>query len=382
METIVDALVIGGGIAGSSLAKQFADCGWRTVLLDRQRFPRHKACGEFLSPESQEMLSKLGLDDVMESLQPQLISSARLIFENGGTVEVSLPGKAWGISRYMLDVALHEAAIHAGAIVRTGINVTSIKQVEEGYEVNIKQDGSAEIILARSVYAAWGSHRHNNMFNEPYPLDSSKYTYIGIKSHYSGVDPEPVTELYFVKGGYIGISPVENGYYNVAALLESKVVKGMGTTVPAILEATSKANPLLVERMKNALPVEATQTSIAPVRLSQQPLAWHVIPHVGDAAVVIPPLCGDGMSIALRSSFICCGLANRYLRGEISLTLWQEEYTQAIQREFNGLIRRGRLAHILCSMPKVTRWFPSAIRLCPPLGNYLVKATRLKPIIS
>ncbi|WP_438350395.1 NAD(P)/FAD-dependent oxidoreductase [Paenibacillus sp. FA6] len=378
MKQIMDAVVIGGGIAGCSLAKQLADLGWRTVLLDRQSFPRHKTCGEFLSPESQEMLSKLGLDAVMESLQPQLISKARLIFEHGGSVEVPLPGTAWGISRYTLDSALHEAIIHAGANVRTGVTVTSIKQNEEGYEVKMKRHGEVEVIQARTVYAAWGSHRHSNMFNEPYPLDSSKPSYVGIKSHYSGIQPESVTELYFVKGGYIGISPVENGYSNVAALLEKGVVKGAGTTIPVILESASKENHQLVERMKHAVPVEGTQVSIAPVHLSHHPLAWHVIPHLGDAAVVIPPLCGDGMSIALRSSILCCAFADRYLRGEISLSRWQEEYTQAIEHEFSGLIRRGRIAHVLCSMPRITRWFPTVVRICPPIGKYLVKATRLK----
>ncbi|MGF7049838.1 flavin-dependent dehydrogenase [Paenibacillus sp. DS2015] len=380
MNRIMDAVVVGGGIAGCSLAKQLADLGWETMLLDRQVFPRHKACGEFLSPESLEMLSKLGLDSVMESLQPQLISKARLVFEHGDLIEVPLPGLAWGISRYKLDAALHEAIVQGGVVVRTGMTVISIKQHDDGYEVQMKQRGEVEVIQARTVYAAWGSHRHANIFVEPYPLDSntSKQSYVGIKSHYAGMDSELVTELYFVKGGYVGISPVENGYSNVAALLDMEVVKGAGTTVPAILEAASRANPQLVERMKHAVPIEATQVSIAPVHLSLHPLAWHVIPHLGDAAVVIPPLCGDGMSIALRSSFLCCALANKYLRGEISRTFWQEEYTQAMNREFAGLIRRGRLAHTLCSMPSVTRWFPSAVRFCPPLGKVLVKATRLK----
>ncbi|MNP54490.1 hypothetical protein D3C76_1490480 [compost metagenome] len=120
--------------------------------------------------------------------------------------------------------------------------------------------------------------------------------------------------------------------------------------------------------------------SIAPVYLSTKPLAWHVIPHVGDAAVVIPPLCGDGMSIALRSSIICCSFADRYLRSEIGLAEYQEQYTQAIQQEFSGLIRRGRLAHSICSRPSVTRWFPKVVRLYPPLGEFLVKSTRLKPL--
>ncbi|MHA0856122.1 NAD(P)/FAD-dependent oxidoreductase [Paenibacillus sp. CMAA1364] len=378
MKETMDAVVIGGGIAGSALAQQLAHMGWSTLLLDRQTFPRHKACGEFLSPESIEMLSKLGLNMDMESLQPQLISKAKLIFDHGGSVDMALPGTAWGISRFTLDSILHEESIRAGAIVRTGVRVISIKENDTAYEVELKCHGEVEVIHARTVYAAWGSNRPSNLLNEPYPVYPDKNSYVGIKSHISGIPFEPVTELYFVKGGYVGLSPVEQGYYNVAALLDKEVVKGAGTTIPAILNEVSKGNAQLVDRLKDSIPIEGTQVSIAPIHLSHRPLAWHTIPHLGDASMVIPPLCGDGMSIGLRSSFICSAVANRYLKGEISRSQWQEQYTEAIQHEFAGLIRRGRIAHRLCSLPIITRWFPRVIRIHPPLGEYLVKATRLK----
>ena len=60
MSKQADVIVIGAGVAGTSCALQLAKQGHRTILLDRQSFPRHKTCGEFMSPETKEMLDYLG----------------------------------------------------------------------------------------------------------------------------------------------------------------------------------------------------------------------------------------------------------------------------------------------------------------------------------
>ncbi len=62
----VDALVIGGGPAGSASACLLRDDGWRVLLVDRAKFPREKACSEYMSPETVRVLDRLG---VMPSLR-------------------------------------------------------------------------------------------------------------------------------------------------------------------------------------------------------------------------------------------------------------------------------------------------------------------------
>ena len=114
-----DVAVLGAGLAGALMAKSLAEKGWRTLLVDRHRFPRHKVCGEFLSPEVRQTLDAAGLLDRVTALRPARVERARLISADGGYVDIPLPGIAMGLSRFRLDEALHEAAAAAGARVLT-----------------------------------------------------------------------------------------------------------------------------------------------------------------------------------------------------------------------------------------------------------------------
>src|SRR5690349_19850500 len=125
----VDAAIIGGGIAGSSLAVDLARKGASSLVLDQKVFPRHESCGELMSPETGQMLGMLRLADLSQELQPAIIREAALIFEHGARVSMPLRGEAWGISRYALDLKLHEAALEAGAEIWEGCKVEGIAEI-------------------------------------------------------------------------------------------------------------------------------------------------------------------------------------------------------------------------------------------------------------
>ncbi|MCC2684281.1 MAG: monooxygenase [Paenibacillaceae bacterium] len=381
MNRILDAVVLGAGIAGSSLAKSLADRGWETALFDRKTFPRHKVCGEFLSPESQSTLNAFGMHELVESLQPATIHRARLIFNYGKALDIPLPGVAWGISRYSLDFALHGAALNSGVHVQTATTVTNVVPNEQGYAIVTRQGEDTITYQARAVIAAWGANGRSVLSgNRPHGIVNN--TYVGVKSHYRGIEMEPVVELYFFDGGYVGVSPVEGGNVNVAALLNRKAFRDHEQhekTIPGWIDAACRRNPRLGRRLANAAPVPGTQAAVAPVELTRKLLAWDVIPHIGDAAIMIPPLCGDGMSMALRSARLCAPLADRYLRGEISLARWQQEYSLSIKREFKAPLQWGRLLQWLSGVPLAPRILLSAAQIAPSLANSWFQATRLKP---
>jgi flavin-dependent dehydrogenase len=377
MNHIQDVAVIGAGIAGSSLAKSLADRGWETVLIDHKKFPRHKVCGEFLSPESQSMLNTLGLRGLVESLQPSLISRTRLIYSYGDALEIPLPGIALGVSRYSLDSTLHSAALSSGVHVETATTVTSVYPNDRGYLIETKQGEERKTYQVRAVIAAWGANCRSGLPGHR-PNGTAKNMYIGVKSHFRGIELEPVVELYFFDGGYLGISPIEGGLVNVAALLKRKAFRNTEKTILGLIDAACRRNPKLYQKLVNAVPVPGTQAAVAPVDLNRKPLAWDLIPHVGDATLMIPPFCGDGMSMALRSALLCSPLADSYLCGEISLSKWIHEYSQSIQREFKGPLQWGRLLQWLFGVPVLPRLLLSAAHLTPGMAYGLVQATRLK----
>src|SRR5512145_1777304 len=154
-----DAVVIGGGLAGASSAAALAQAGWHILLLERRVGPTHKVCGEFLSPETQSSFRSLGVYDVISALQPSSIATARFISRRRATLQVDLPGTAWGLSRYTLDTALIQAASTAGAEIRQGCTATDVEATSRGYHIALRNsDGSQSKVYSRAVLSACGRH--------------------------------------------------------------------------------------------------------------------------------------------------------------------------------------------------------------------------------
>lgn len=375
--------IIGGGIAGSALAKSLADSGWNTILLESKKFPRHKVCGEFLSPEAKSMLDSLGVNELIQSLRPSLIERSRLIFSHGDVLEAPLASHALGVSRYSLDAALLSSAQLAGAHVQTGSAVTAVTPANEGFIIETKQGTEMVAYKVRTVIAAWGANGRVPG-TAPYPARSNfrtaKNPYVGVKSHVAGITTDAAVELYFFEGGYLGISPVEDGRFNVSALLRQKAFQDKPKTIQGWIDAACSRNPQLLHKLSNAMPIAGTQAAIAPVQLSRKPLVWNGYPQVGDAGLMIPPLCGDGMSMALRSALVCAALADRYLSGEISFDHWRHQYERFIEQQLKGPRQWGRLLQWMIEAPVLPRLLVPCVRYTPGLMQRLIKATRLKDV--
>lgn len=382
MTKVYDAVVLGAGVAGSAAAKALAGQGWDIVLVDRHRFPRHKVCGEFLSPESQGTLARLGMSEVVRELSPSFITQAKLYLRGGGEISIPLPGTAYGLSRCLLDEALHQAAKASGALVRHGTTVTAVTRNTELYSVTLRSGKVTERLWARSVIGAWGGAGMKGLAQAE--NGSSAKGFVGAKMHYkaeaavdNGLNANDSVELYFFQGGYLGINAVEDDRVNVAALLEWNDIPAMHHTVRGMLEEASARHPRLRERMARLTALPETASAVSPVRISRRPVPWSGMPLVGDAVCRIPPLCGDGMSMALRSAELCASFADRYLRGELTLLQWEREYSAALLREFRRPVRFGWLAQAMLSSPILSRALPSLARLAPRAARGMVQATRL-----
>ncbi|MFB7813287.1 NAD(P)/FAD-dependent oxidoreductase [Paenibacillus chitinolyticus] len=384
--TETDVAVLGAGLAGALMAKSLAEKGWRTLLVDRHRFPRHKVCGEFLSPEVRQTLGAAGLLDRVTALRPARVERARLISADGGHVDIPLPGIALGLSRFRLDEALHEAAAAAGARVLTSAAVLSVTRLaDESCEVRVKRGDDVEVIRARTAIAAWGANgkarsaqagRTRRTLN---PWKRSAPDYMGVKSHYTGIEMEPIVELYLFPGGYLGLCPIEDGLVNVSALLSRDAFRGEGKSVLALLEAAARRCPPLHSKLKRGMPVPDAQAAVAPVKLDRRLNPWDMMPRLGDSSAMIPPLCGDGMSMALRSARLCAPLADDYLRGKLSLAGWEEQYVRAVKRTFGRPLRWGRLLQSSLDSPAAVRLLLRLAQLSPGMASGLLEATRLKP---
>ncbi|WEG14850.1 FAD-dependent oxidoreductase [Pullulanibacillus sp. KACC 23026] len=372
-----DVIIIGAGIAGSSCAIQLAKTGAKTLLMDRQAFPRHKTCGEFLSPESREMLEYLGVRICDLAVQPSRMDHAKLFMPNGGEISAPFSGHAHGMSRFELDRFLHEKAAEFGCEVLTQVTVTDVTQLEEQrYKVEARQKGVRVDYYAKLVIGAFGTKKPRSSKRLLESESRDKQIFVGFKSHFSGIEVPSRVELYLCKDGYVGISPVEKATANVAALMTLETIQGNGKSVTDMLYAASKGHAKLAARLAEGRSVPGTQVGVAPIRLSNHLEPWSEYPHIGDALLMIPPLCGDGMSIALRSSILVSKWTIPYLQGAVSYEVWKNGYTEDANQEFAQLLRRARRFQKFALAP-TNRYYPLLVRLFPAMASYFVKATRL-----
>lgn len=151
-----DVAVIGAGPAGGCAAATLAAAGWRVALIERTALPRHRVCGEFLSPEAQATLRHLGLQDELAALKPRALTAATLTSRRGATLEMALPGVAWGLSRFALDAALAQAAVARGAELLAETTVTRVDHDNQGATLLLRRSDGEQHLRVRAVLMAGG----------------------------------------------------------------------------------------------------------------------------------------------------------------------------------------------------------------------------------
>jgi flavin-dependent dehydrogenase len=369
-----DVVVLGAGLAGSSIAHVLSGLGWDVLLLERHSFPRHKVCGEFLSPEAQTSLRAMALYDTVHSLSPAPIEQARLVSRQGLALQLALPGQAWGLSRFALDAALATAAEQKGAELRLGVTATAINPSKAGFEVTVRSEAKTAVIQARAVLAACG--RHSEPALPPRATSAQRQLYVGLKCHYEGVTMPPWVELFFFPGGYAGVSPVEGGRVNLCLLMTQAALARAGKQISAALDWVISQHQGLSRRLAGGKRLPETELAVAPVDTGRPTVPWDGVACLGDAAVMIPPLCGDGMAMALRSAELCAPLAHDFLRGQLSLSGWAVAYETAWRAEFERPVRLGRFLQRLLSLPLLSEAALGLGRLAPSLADKFVRATR------
>ena len=365
---MVDVAVVGGGLAGLSVATQMAAHDHTVALFEAQSYPRHKLCGEFLSPESQRSLDQLGLTDALAVHNPPRIDTSVL---TAGSLSVTndMPAAALGISRYVLDAELATRAEDEGARIHTGCRVSDIRgSLNDGFTV-AHAHGTTD---AQVVVGAWGKHgipdRTMNRTNLSEPADV-----VAFKAHYEGTMP-PVIDIHAFPGGYCGCSPVENNRFNVCWIGRRSLLKDTGSP-DAMLTAAANANPHLKERLAQG--TRCTDfCAVSQVTLDTKGPVHQDVCMVGDTAAMIAPLCGDGMAMALHAADLLVPHLHVYLSNTTQPAALLKAYRADWHRAFDTRLKWGRRLHHVAFRPGVARATVLMARLIPALHRWMFRKTR------
>jgi len=262
--------IIGGGLAGTAAAISALDSGANVRIYEKSKFPRHKVCGEFLSPAALRLLEELGVRGEFESALPSPIRRAHLHFGRSENKFI-LPETAWGLSRARLDDLLLCTAMKRGAELQRE-RMTS---------------APTPLVLAN------GRHSLSDPSEKGHRL-------FGFKAHFIGPLTDAV-ELYFFGECYVGVNPAGSGITNVCGIAPEHLMQHCNFDQDKVLTLCAPLRERLAPLTRSM-----EWLSVGPLRFENK---FHVqvqegVYCAGDALSFVDPFTGSGMLAALRTGIL------------------------------------------------------------------------------
>lgn len=351
-----DLAIIGAGPAGSSCAITAARSGARVLLLEKDRFPRHKVCGGFVSGESLRLLQWLLGGPLFED-KPKLATLR--IFYGQKTVTLPLSPAARSISRFELDKSLFGTAREAGVCTREEVTVRGVTQARDLFHIHTAEGE----FTARAAVNASGRWSQLTQYSAP------RKKWIGLKAHFTEVYPPTSLDLYFFEQGYCGVSIVGPQTINVCAMVRADAAR--------TLEEVCAQHPLLWQRSRDWQILFPAITT-APLCFHDPQTVRNGMLQAGDAAKFIDPFAGDGISLALHSGYLAARALSAFLQGKITLDEACCGYSGTYQKKFASVFRGVIWARRALASHSWIRFFLPRLSGTKPLANILLNQTRIR----
>ncbi|HEY6972212.1 MAG TPA: NAD(P)/FAD-dependent oxidoreductase [Candidatus Angelobacter sp.] len=367
-----DLIVAGAGPAGSACAITAARGGARVLLLEKDKLPRHKVCGEFVSPESLHLLESLLGENFNSFNDKPQIGSAR-VFSGRKIVALPISPPARSISRFELDQALLQMARHTGVDVKEQTTVRNLELMADNNNVRVQivlSTVSGTTIEAQKSFTARAVVNSTGRWSQlTQPAEVKGHKWIGLKAHYREARPSPTVDLYFFDGGYCGVQPVGKDAVNACAMVQSDAAHS--------LEEVFSREPDLWQRSRSWEPLFPTITTSPLYFRSPQPESNNML-MAGDAAAFIDPFAGDGISLALHSGTVAAESLLPHFQGKCSLSEAAQQYRAAYLKRFAPAFRNAARVRMMVSAPPAIRSLLVSLVGLRPFAKAIVRSTRVK----
>jgi len=362
-----DLAIVGGGLAGLALSIQTAKAGYKVVLFEKENYPFHKVCGEYISLESWNFLQQLGVD--LPSLNVSHIKRLQVSDIKGTFFEQPLPLGGFGISRYKLDHTLAQIAKQAGVVILEQTRVNDIRFSQELFNI----ESTKGIFIAKVVAGSFGKRSNLDVKWKRLFIIAKKNklnNYIGVKYHIRYNFPDDLIALHNFKKGYCGISKVEDDKYCLCYLTTADNLQSGNNDIRKMEQSILSANPHLKKIFSECEMLWKEPVTISQISFDKKNLVEDHVLMIGDAAGMITPLCGNGMSMAMHASKIVADEIIKFLDRTISREAMEKNYTDKWNKLFANRLKTGRMLQRLFDsqwlttlMIRLGRSFPSLIRM-------------------
>ncbi len=314
-----EILIAGAGPGGAIAAITLARLGIPVYLIDKEKFPRDKICGDALSGKVVEVLRKLDVS-LLDRLQfsPIQVGSWGVDFYAPNRKLLHVPFKtnyvktdrAPGYLTTRLDFdnfLVEEVRKYPEIHLLEGCEMKSFDRKNGVWEIGLKNN--TNLLHPRILIAADGAH--SSFARKVGNIQIEKDHYCGgVRAYYDGVtgmDPDNFIELHFIDDvlpGYFWIFPLPNGKANVGLGMRSDKISKKKIDLKKLMERIITQDPVISQRFKNATPLSDIKGFGLPLGSKKRPISGDGFMLVGDAASLIDPFTGEGIGNAMMSGLM------------------------------------------------------------------------------
>ena len=346
---IFDVAIVGGGPAGSSCAAFCAQAGSRTLLLEREKFPREKVCGDCLNPSCWPVLQRLELEKPVRELPHGELRVVEFIGTNRRSVSSALPeGAEIAVKRSLFDDLLLSRARALGSEV---LEATTVSELQRNGNWKITTDEN--VFEARVLVAADGRNstvaRLCNLLPRVGKERVALQTHIALPNDFGDR-----VVLQFLPEGYSGQAPTGNGELNLCLVGKPSSVSNLKTW------AESEFGISRNQSWRTITPL--TRRALAPAHAR--------LFLIGDAARVVEPFTGEGIFYALRSGELAAQAIGKLTDG-VSEREVAREFEQQQRSMYAGRLWLNRLARAAVLSPRLASGILSLAKMQPSLLRLL-----------
>jgi menaquinone-9 beta-reductase len=367
----IDVIIVGGGLAGLIAAIHLRNHNYEVLVLEKNDFPKHKVCGEYISNEVLGYLVELGLD--ISSLCPKKIDQLSFSLVSGKTINITMTMGGFGISRYALDYYLYDQAKKNGAVIVQEM-VADITFFEDCFTVSSDENQ----YTSKIVMGAFGKRSNLDVkFKRSFIQKPSNW--LGVKAHYALDFPDNLVGLHHFKGGYCGVSKIENNLVNICYLANYDTFK-LFKNVEEYQEKMVSQNPNLRAIFEKAILKFDKPLAISQISFEKKKAVEHHVLMIGDTAGLIHPLCGNGMAMAIHSAKLASETVIQYLENKSDRAQMEADYQKTWNTHFKLRLKMGRLLGFALRQENTAQLLMKVLLLFPFLLPMIVRKTHGKTI--
>ena len=333
MAALKPITIVGGGLAGLTLGIGLRQRGIPVTVWEAGHYPRHRVCGEFISGRGQDALARLGLLESLRHAGSVPARTAAFFLGRAASPVRSLSTPALCLSRFAMDALLADQFRRAGGELRENARWPD-KEFGEG------------------VVRANGRRLH--------PRENGR-GWFGLKIHARNVPLAADLEMHGTQIGYVGFCRLQDGKVNVCGLFRRPAIEPRSPQPGAALLYGQPGTPLR-ERLTGAVIEQGSFCSVAGISLRPHRADSRSECCIGDALTMIPPVTGNGMSMAFEAAEMALDPLAAYSRGETSWNTVRQSVAAACDRAFARRLVWARWLHWMMFTPVLRSW-PGSLAL-------------------